>query len=230
LGTKRSKGFGSLEAEGLGKGLRARKDALEAKNVSQKCALGQDFLERAGPKQHTSLKTLIPPWAKSTIINSSLGRMAIRPQSKKQDGCQNPFKNLDSYQASVRQERDTFRGMCLVQTKTKVSTNFNLGSEKAHSTALANCLLACTLNACTMMNRTTPASITPSQAQLMAIAFWNRPVVLTQTIAQTTAKCLSSNLPPLQVISINSVDGCRLLLDYPAGTKATPVQNAMPIA
>jgi hypothetical protein len=117
-----------------------------------------------------------------------------------------------------------------MQTKMKVFTNFNLGSDKAHRTALANCLLAFMSNACTMMNRTMPALITPSQAQQMAIATWHRPVVLTQTIAQMTAKHVSSNLPPLQVISINSINGCWSWLDYPARTKTTPVQNVMPIA
>jgi hypothetical protein len=120
--------------------------------------------------------------------------------------------------------------MCLVQTKTKVSTNLNLGSDKAHRTALVNCLLACTLNTCTMMNRTMPALITPSQAQRTAIATWHRPVVLTQTIAQTTTECISSNLPPLQVISIDSVDGHWSLLNYPAETKMTLVQNVTSIA
>jgi hypothetical protein len=120
--------------------------------------------------------------------------------------------------------------MCLLKTKTKVSTNFNLGSDKAHRTALANCLLACMSNACMMMNRMMPALITPSQAQQMAIATWHRLVALTQTIAQMTAKCVSSNLPPLQVISIYSVNICWLLLDYPMGTKATPVQNITSIA
>jgi hypothetical protein len=81
-----------------------------------------------------------------------------------------------------------------------------------------------------MMNRMTPVLITPSQAQQMAIATWLRLVVLTQTIAQTMAKRISSNLPPLQVISINSVDGHWLSLNYPTGTKATPVQNVTPIA
>jgi hypothetical protein len=81
-----------------------------------------------------------------------------------------------------------------------------------------------------MMNRTTPVLITPSQAQRTAIATCHRPIVLTQTIAQAMAKHVSSNLPPLQMISINSVDGCWSLLNYPAGTKATPVQNIMLIA
>jgi hypothetical protein len=63
--------------------------------------------------------------------------------------------------------------MCLVQTKTKVSTNFNLGSDKAHRTALANCLLACTSNTCRMMNRMMPALITLSQVQQTAIATWH---------------------------------------------------------
>jgi hypothetical protein len=62
------------------------------------------------------------------------------------------------------------------------------------------------------------------------IDHWHRPVILMKTIAQTMAERLSSILPPLQVISINSVDGWRSLLDYLAGTMATPVQNVMPIA
>jgi LSD1 subclass zinc finger protein len=44
------------------------------------------------------------------------------------------------------------------------------------------------------------------------------------------AKRVSSNLPPLQMISIDSVDGCRLLLNYPTGTKAALVQNITLIA
>jgi hypothetical protein len=57
LGTKRFKGLGSLEAEGLGKGLQARKAALEARNVSQNAKI----LERAGQKQHPCLKNLDSP-------------------------------------------------------------------------------------------------------------------------------------------------------------------------